>query len=569
MFGNKDYIGLAVQDDFIRVAKLRVTKDSVKLIKLDRYSLVEKLKSESSKQDKGSGPEEEADDIFGLDESEEEAEDELDDLDDLDFDDLDDEEDDDDTFSMGEEDLSMDMVEESDTPQTNELLLFNLLSEFEEEKLRLGLNIPAGDAIYQIIRDTDFSEVKHKDLINDIEGKLESIYGKSNSSDNYSYEVREDGSLLLGSVEDESVTLQLLNRTLEIYNDKIIVEEILPDEIILVGLVRLNYDLDPDDITGIIQFGKETSRVVFMKGDEVWLVSPIINEGTDKKSFMNTVFSKILFQLDTGEVPNLDRIILANNTIGDDAIEFFSDNFPDIKVENLFLDEEFVDTENVDPSSLPRFTTAIGTAMAASGAFDNFPKLSFIPTYVVDRQKIFKLQWHGIAILLLIFLTPITFNYFYQQNVQKIESLSSEVRQLESGIERLNPIVEETQALEQKIAGLKDQLQLLNDLSENSREWSAKFSILNDGIDGVNNSWITSLNESDNNITIQGYTLYRNRIPDIVNIFEEATLMSVNNEEMREQRVYRFNITVKKFAKSDEIYSPPQPKEVKNLLADN
>lgn len=285
---------------------------------------------------------------------------------------------------------------------------------------------------------------------------------------------------------------------------------------------------------------------------------------------MNTVFSKILFQLDTGEVPNLDRIVLANNTIGEDALDFFRDNFPDIEVENLVLNEEFFDAENVDPGSVSRFTTAIGTALSASGLFsEQFPDVSFVPKYVEDRQKIFKLQWHGIAILVLIFLTPITFNYFYQQNVQKIDSLSSDIRQLDANIERVTPIVEETQALQEKIAGLTNQLELLSDLSENSREWSTKMSILNEGIDGVNNSWITSMNESDGNVTLQGYTLYRNRIPDIVNIFEEATLMNVNNEEIREKRVYRFDITVDKFAKSDDIYSPPQPEEVKNLLAGN
>lgn len=580
MFGNKDYIGLAVQDDYIRVAKLRVMGKSVKLIKLDRYSLVEKLKSDSS-QEGGGADADDADAIFGFDEAEQEEESEdLDDLgdldddlgglDDLDLDDLDEEEQDDDAFSVGEEDLSMDMVEESETPQSNELLLFNLLSDFEDQKIRLGLNIPAGDAIFQIIRETDFNEVKRKDLISDIEDKLESIYGVSNSSDNYDYEIREDGSLFLGSVEDESVTLQLLNRTLELYNGKLIVEDIIPDEMILVGLVRINYDLAPDEITGIIQFGKDSCRVVFMKGNEVWLVSPIINEGTEKKSFMNTVFSKILFQLDTGEVPNLDRIILANNTIGDDALNFFRDNFPDIEIEDLHLDEEMFDAENVDPHSLPRFTTAIGTALAASGLYDDeFPALTFVPKYVEDRQKIFKLQWHGIAILVLIFLTPITFNYFYQQNVQKIDSLSSDVDQLNSNIERITPIVEETQALEEKIAGLSTQLELLNELSENSREWSTKLTILNEGIDGVNNSWITSMSQSDGNVTLQGYTLYRERIPDIVNIFEEATLMNVNNEEIRDERVYRFNITVDEFAKSDDIYSPPQPEEVKDLLAGN
>ncbi|MDZ7680199.1 MAG: hypothetical protein U5J63_00470 [Fodinibius sp.] len=150
-------------------------------------------------------------------------------------------------------------------------------------------------------------------------------------------------------------------------------------------------------MTGIIQFGKDNCRVVFMKGEDVWLVSPIINEGTTKKSFMNTIFSKILFQLDTGEVPNLDRLILANNTVGDSAVEFFEENFPDITVENLRFAEDFIETENIDESSITgiydcnwsSYWLLRGLVMRLSQKFRLCPK------YVVDRQKIFKLQWHG------------------------------------------------------------------------------------------------------------------------------------------------------------------------------
>lgn len=567
MLGNKDYIGLTIQDDFIRMARVRVSGNDIKLIKLDQYSLVEKLKKQSkSTQLETEGAsvfddfeenDQEADSIFGLEEKSQEDE-----LDELDFDALEDE------MEVEDDDFATDMVEESETPQSNELLLYNLLSSIEDKKLRLGLNIPAGNTIFQVIRDTDFNEVKRKDLVEDLEDKLHSIYGVAPSPDNYSYEIRENGSLLLGSVDDESITLQLLNDTLELYSGKVIVEDITPDEIALVGLVRANYELEADEITGIIQLGKQSCRVVFMKGEEVWLVSPIINEGTEEKSFLNTVFSKILFQLDTGEVPNLDRILLANNTIGDSAVDFFEENFPDIEVQNLTLKEELFDTENIDPSSVPGFTTAIGSALAASGGLtEEFPKLSFVPTYVEDRQKIFKLQWHGVVILVLIFLTPIGFNHFYQQNAQEIDSLSSELEQINSDIRQLDPIVQNTRELESKIEGLKNKLVLLDDLSENSREWSTKMDILNEGIDGVNNSWITSMGASKDGVNLQGYTLYRTRIPEIVNIFEEATLLGVSNEEMREQRVYNFKISVDKFAESNAVYSPPKPEEVENLLS--
>ncbi|MGD8749552.1 MAG: hypothetical protein PVI44_13895 [Balneolaceae bacterium] len=562
MFGNNEYVGFTLQDDVIRVARLRLDGKKLKLVKLDRFSLVEKMKTdlqlkepENDREDMSFEENEDADAIFGLEEGEGEEEDE-----EIDFEDLE-------AAGEAEEDMALDMVEESQTVQSNELLVYNILSDIDPQKVHLGLNIPAGSTIFQIIRDTDFKEVKKKDLVQDLEEKLESIYGMPKSPDNYSYEIREDGSLLLGSIDEESITLQLVNRAREFYNGKITVEDIIPDEIGLVGLVRANYDLEPDEMTGVIQFGKQSCRVVFMKGEEVWLVSPIINEGTEKKSFLNTVFSKILFQLDTGEVPNLDRIILANNTRGDSAVKFFRENFPDIHVENLKLKEDFFDSQNIDPSSVASFTTAIGAALAASKTREeHFPKLSFVPKYVADRQKIFKLQWHGVLILFLIFLTPITFNYFYNQNAKRISSLSSELSQMKGQIKAITPTVNSANELNQNLSILKEKLTMLDTLSRGSREWSEKFRILDQGVRNVKSSWITSFSQTKQGAFIQGYTLYRNRIPELVNIFDEATLLSVNDEEVRDKQIYSFSIFVKSFTKADSIYSPPKPKEVKNLI---
>lgn len=559
MFGKKEFTGLTIQDDVVRVARLRVEGSSLKLLRLDQFTLVEKINTDAHSQEMSGEDEEEileegegADDIFGLEEEEDTEEEEID------FEGLEEESD----------EFAMDMVDEAETVESNELLAFNILTEIDSDKVQLGLNIPAGSTIFQVIRDTDFNEVKQKDLIADLEDKLESIYGMPKSPDNYSYEIREDGSLLLASVDDESVTLQLVNNARELYTGKLDIQEIVPDETALVGLVRANYDLDPDEITGIIQFGKEQCRVVFMKGKEIWLISPIINEGTEKKSFLNTIFSKILFQLDTGEVPSLDRILLANNTKGATAVDFFKENFPDVDVENLSFQDDFFEVENVDPAGIPAFTTAIGTAVAASGTKrEYFPELSFVPSYVKDRQKIFQLQWHGMLILFLIFLTPITFNYFYNQNVSQIESLSNDLNRMNSQIESLNAIVDKSNELEDDLSTLREKLTMLDTLSQGSREWSAKLDIINGGMRDIGNSWITSFSEqSDGGIFLRGYTLYRNRIPRIVNIFEDATLMNVSNEEVREQEVYNFAIMVKEFTDDDSIYSPTTPEEVENLI---
>lgn len=560
MFGSKEYIGLAFQDDVISMARLRKEGSTLKLIKLDRISLIEEITIGGPPEGEGGGSQEaideEAESVFGLEEEQEEPEEE----DDLGLDELEE-----------ADDIGLDMVEEADQEDTNEMVLYNLLTDLDEGQITVGLNIPCGSTMFQINRDTDFSDVKKKDLIEDIEDKLLSIYGEPKSSDNYSYEVRDDGSLLLASTENEPISLKLLNNARELYSGKLQIQDITPDEMLLVGLARANYEFGADEITGIIQFGKEHCRVVFMKGKEVWHVSPIINEGTSSKSFLNTIFSKVLFQLDTGEVPNLDRILLANNTIGEEAINFFEDNFPDVSVDNLKPAEELIDTENVDADSIPSFTTAIGTALAAEGELDAYlPELTFLPKYVVDRQKIFQLEWHGMLILFLIFLTPLTFNYFYLQNSDKITSLNNELNQVQAQLENIQPVVQKSQELQSNLSTLRQKLVMLDTLAQNSKEWSTKMDILNEGMRDIGSTWITSMSEqSSGSIFIQGYSLYKNRIPRVVNIFDQATLMNVNFEDMREQEVFSFAISVSSFSKADSMYSPSTPPEVQKLIQSN
>ena len=109
---------------------------------------------------------------------------------------------------------------------------------------------------------------------------------------------------------------------------------------------------------------------------------------------------------------------------------------------------------------------------------------------------------------------------------------------------------------------------MLDTLAQGSKEWSTKMRMLNQGIQSVGSSWVTSFSQSQDGTFIQGFTLYRNRVPQIVALFDDATLQSVNNQMMREQEIYSFSILIKEFAASDSVYSPPTPEEVQNLIGE-
>lgn len=278
-----------------------------------------------------------------------------------------------DELEKGDEIVDVDMIDETEGPVSNEIQVFNFLSNIDPKRVDLGLNIPAGTAIFQVLKDVDFNEVKKKDLKVIIDDRLEALYGDPKDPDFYSYGVREDGALVLSSIDDQPILLSLIDRVDTLYRGKIFISEILPDESILLAMVKANYELEDEKITCILQFSELNCRVIFMKGDKLWLVSPIITEGVRSRKFLNTVFSKILFQLDTGEVPNLDRLIICNNSLGEEGISFFKERFPDVEVSEFEFAEELFDPQEHTLDSIAPFTTAIGTAWAAT----NFKKEVF------------------------------------------------------------------------------------------------------------------------------------------------------------------------------------------------
>ncbi|SMO35469.1 hypothetical protein [Gracilimonas mengyeensis] len=573
MISGKTYTGLVVDGDALKVAMVKVTGKKLTLVGIDKVRLVENLKEEGMPAtiDEDGGIFDSVDDpvdsseIFGFETEEEveDADDELkleevdDDIDDLGFDDLED----------SDQIVDSDMVDETETPASNELLLYNLFSLIDAKRINLGLSIPAGQTIFQILKDSNFSKTKRKDLEVIVNDRLEALHGVPKAEDYYSYSVADDGTLLLTSIDEEPGILNLVNNTLEIYRGKLFVEDVVPDEVALVGLVRANYELEETTITGVIQFGEKKTRIIFMKGEQLWIVSPIITEGIKDQRFLSTVFSKILFQLDTGEVPNLDRLILCNNSLGEKAVTFFEDRFQDVEITEFEFSDEIFDAEGINKSSLPAFTTAIGAAWAASGFQHNkFPDISFLPDYVQERQKIFKLQWHGILLLLLILLTPIVSNHFYTQNAAEINRLETDISQLNAQIESLEPTVQEYNRISSELEQIQAQLQLLSELSQGTLRWSTNLDLINNGVDDVNMVWLTSMNQSDGGVEINGIATRRSAIADVAEIFDRATLLNVSTSEIREQDVYNFRYQIQDFFDTEDIYTPEAVQGIEDLI---
>lgn len=569
----KLYTGFVLEDDTVKIARISVSGRKATLEKVDRIKLVNGIQKNSSNKES-----EEIFDAFNEDLEDESIFGVEDDLD-LDFDLDDDQSESDDLgldLDLGELEDNDDIIDiedmtaeaEGELAASNELLIYNILNDLDSSSIKMSLNIPAGATIFQILKDIDFSTIKRKDLAIIVDDRLEALYGSPKGSDYYSTTIRNDGSLLLVSIDDAPQVLQLIHNSENIYSGKITINDVLPDESLLIGLFRANYIVDPENITALIQYSEESCRVIFLKGNNLLIISPMITEGSSSRKFLNTVFSKILFQLDTGEVPNLDRIILCNNNLGDDAISFFEDRFPDIEVSDFIYNDELFEKNEIDSTTVASFTTAISLAWVDAG-FEktSYPDISFLPTYIKERQKIFKLQWHGFLLVALIILIFPLSNYFYLGNASEILSLRENVSSRKAEVKALENTVQEYNRINSDLTGIKTRLELLDELSEGTLTWTVNLDLVNKGIDNIDSIWLTNFSQSgDEGVDIGGIALYRNRIPMIADIFSEAILLDVQRILIREKEVYSFTYRIPEVVSNKERYTPESAQGLKEIL---
>lgn len=182
MKSGKLYTGIVLEADSLKFAVIQIKDKKVQLVRVDRFSLLEKLDKPAEEKEINDVFGESSDDIFDLDsalsDDDSSSEIELDDdilsgIDDDILGDLDDdilgEIGDDldlelDELEKGDEIVDVDMVDETEGPISNEIQVFNFLSNIDPKRVDLGLNIPAGTAIFQVLKDVNFNEVKNKDL---------------------------------------------------------------------------------------------------------------------------------------------------------------------------------------------------------------------------------------------------------------------------------------------------------------------------------------------------------------------------------------------------------------------
>jgi Tfp pilus assembly protein PilN len=430
--------------------------------------------------------------------------------------------------------------------EDNNAVLIGLFSQYPRNKYPVTYSL-AEPAIYYHVLESDFG-LKGKKLKDRILEELKSIRSFQPAADAVDAIKTDEGNLLCIVREDGLSLINALENIKGFIGNRLpVIPAIDSADVSLMNMVRQNYQLEPHEVTVVIYVGVEFTRLIFMRGSHFYQFAPIIGEGYDSPNLQNTVYSRLLLEQDNLAIPQIGRIVLAGQCRRIGFKEFLTQQLPDQEIDYLLA-------PNVDSSALPmeeqesisEFAVPIGAAMKALIPADkNIYNVNLLPASVREGQRVFKLAWHGYLLLVLLFASTFFFTWQVAKYSKQIRDLRDELTLKESQRAENITLASSIQALEEQLTRYQASMALYDSLVPGAERFSKVLTSLSHGVEDLNSIWLTDLSSgTDGNMDLNGFALYRTRIPRLSTLFENALLEEVNVQEIRKETVYKYRIKV-------------------------
>ena len=534
-------MGLHVDGHQVQIAHLRRQGDQISVLALKGARLIERL--DVRQEEEGEGAEEEqpdAGDILGLTQEPEAG-----------------------------EAAAVDAAQDH-APDTNTEVLYQLLSELPLKTSRIALSLAEDRVAYSDFPDSfDLKGRKLKRKLLEEAGKDRPLDAGTPLSDRHAFIQTDRGALLSITHEDPLSVIGLLDE-LKPFVGRVQIGLVDPPKIALMNAVRLAYAAE-EHVTAIVYVGQDSSRVVFMQNGHYLAFSQPIHEGADSPQVLSTLYSRILFEQDLSNIPDIGRVLLGGACHSREAQPFFAEQFPDIPVDYIqvadldlsALDEEEEETEQEDASErVSSHAVPIGLAWklllpTRAPVYGT----NLLPEARRRQQNPFEVAWHGILLLALLLVSFPILGWKAQQLQDEIDSTNFAIELARAQVEQNRPYVELVDDLHVQIQDYRRNLSLIDTLSSVQVVWSEILQAWGPHLKEVGGLWLESFSTSEGDtdiegdwrgenlptatdLFIRGRALDRVRVADITTRLGDGEVRSLVRAEIRGRELFDFDLVV-------------------------
>ena len=300
-------------------------------------------------------------------------------------------------------------------------------------------------------------------------------------------------------------------------------------DIVLMEMVRTQYELQEEEVTVLVYVGHDFSRIIFMQGEHYLHFAPIISEGYESSNIENTIYSRILLEQDNIMLTRMDRILLAGESHKINMLNAIAPQFSSAQV-------EYIKTPQLD---LGAFEESIGDVMSEYAIplmtawqvlepkNPGFYNLNFIPPFILERQRSLTLAWHGFLIAALLSVTIAFFILQIPARNTAIKRAKIDLATQQQKLNELDVFRSRREQLNTNINRYSNATSVYDQIAPGSDRWSRILHYIANSVEDLNSVWIYSIQsdpKNTQNILISGRALYRGRIARIASAFERATL---------------------------------------------
>ncbi len=429
--------------------------------------------------------------------------------------------------------------------------LITWLEALEAKKFSVTVTLNPSQATYFRFKDEDYRSLKTADLEKRLEAKLYEKSGRVSEREGYTYRINEDGSLFAGMVDYDLPVLKMLEEVRSHFGRRLKIDYVISQEELLLHLLEKRQVSD----TTLIHLQPGSGKLIILKNGYAATPINFEIEHEEPEAKARILVQRLMLEIDKGSIESLYSVHISASPEEINCISsVLKDHIPGLEVYGITCEYER-GKENVQALSLN---------YAASEAAKHPKVASFLPQRIREAQQKLKLRWHGMVLLLILAATPWSMFQLYENRMDQYSSIEREFNALTTQIAELEPVASRVDEMEQEYSAAEQHIEQIQGDARYATMWTQKLTQLEEQMSGIESSWLTGFRTQGNTLHIEGYSLDREQVVKVAEIYPDSRIVRVSQGEIRGQTVYAFRIRVRDIKQNIE---PPE-QTVRQFIAE-
>ena len=342
-----------------------------------------------------------------------------------------------------------------------------------------------------------------------------------------------------------------------------------PIESCLINAVLTQYRFNSEEYVLLLYLSKENKIAIIIQDDNYIKSFPLIIQATDPDIIREAVVSKIMLEQDISQLNITQNVLICGDYTGKEDMAFFKENFRSnfissfsFSTANSYQNNMPIEFDVEIPEYIiPRFVPSIMLGYRALNVKNKrLHLINMLPQLIIDKQKIFKLSWHGIVILILVFVTTMWATYGSLKQKIELKRIQNENQQYEFELNQKKAFKNILMQYTSQVDLFEQNRKQIIDLIQFKNQWAYIIQKISSFTENHSYFWINDLSGNDQNIIVKGVSYNRNNISAFSNLFPQGSIKKINLSKIESEPVWDYEIM---FAYPDPVLYNPLYSEIK------